>query len=271
MLAKRRDVAPVEHDATVGRLVQTQDRPPDGRLATAGLADEPDGLAAADRERDVVDRSDVTDVAVEHESALDREVDLQVLELDERPGAVHHAVAAARVRSHSSIGTGLKQATWCPASSSTSCGTCWRDKSTSYRQRGWNGHAVGARSMLGGAPSIGCRRARRAASSRGTLWSSPSVYGWRGAPNSCSADPVSMNMPAYITLTRSHIPATTPRSCVIRISAAFSSATSARIRSRICAWMVTSSAVVGSSAISSFGLHASAIAIIARWRMPPEN
>ncbi len=33
--------------------------------------------------------------------------------------------------------------------------------------------------------------------------------------------------------------------------------------------MVTSSAVVGSSAISSLGLHASAVAIIARWRIPP--
>ena len=33
---------------------------------------------------------------------------------------------------------------------------------------------------------------------------------------------------------------------------------------------VTSSAVVGSSAISSFGLHESAIAIITRWRIPPE-
>ena len=40
---------------------------------------------------------------------------------------------------------------------------------------------------------------------------------------------------------------------------------------RICACTVTSSAVVGSSAISSFGSLASAIAIIARWRMPPEN
>ena len=43
------------------------------------------------------------------------------------------------------------------------------------------------------------------------------------------------------------------------------------IRSRICAWIVTSSAVVGSSAISSVGLQASAIAIITRWRMPPES
>ena len=43
------------------------------------------------------------------------------------------------------------------------------------------------------------------------------------------------------------------------------------ISSRICAWIVTSSAVVGSSAISSDGLHESAIAIITRWRIPPEN
>ena len=41
--------------------------------------------------------------------------------------------------------------------------------------------------------------------------------------------------------------------------------------SRICAWIVTSSAVVGSSAMRSAGSHDSAIAIITRWRMPPEN
>ena len=49
------------------------------------------------------------------------------------------------------------------------------------------------------------------------------------------------------------------------------SAWSRSISSRICACTVTSSAVVGSSAISSFGELISAIAIIARWRMPPEN
>ena len=41
------------------------------------------------------------------------------------------------------------------------------------------------------------------------------------------------------------------------------------ISSRICAWIVTSSAVVGSSATISLGSHASAIAIITRWRIPP--
>ena len=35
--------------------------------------------------------------------------------------------------------------------------------------------------------------------------------------------------------------------------------------------MVTSRAVVGSSAISSSGFIASAMAIITRWRWPPEN
>ena len=41
--------------------------------------------------------------------------------------------------------------------------------------------------------------------------------------------------------------------------------------SSTCAWIVTSSAVVGSSAISTSGSLAIAIAIMARWRMPPEN
>ena len=46
---------------------------------------------------------------------------------------------------------------------------------------------------------------------------------------------------------------------------------SSSISSSICAWIVTSSAVVGSSAISSSGSHARAIAIITRCRIPPES
>ena len=41
--------------------------------------------------------------------------------------------------------------------------------------------------------------------------------------------------------------------------------------SRIWRWIVTSSAVVGSSAISSLGSQASAIAIITRCCWPPES
>ena len=50
-----------------------------------------------------------------------------------------------------------------------------------------------------------------------------------------------------------------------------SSACSSLTRARICAWIVTSSAVVGSSAIRSDGLQTSAIAIIARCRRPPDS
>ena len=83
--------------------------------------------------------------------------------------------------------------------------------------------------------------------------------------------PASATLPMYITATRSAISAITPRSCVISRIAMPKSRCSAFISSRICAWMVTSSAVVGSSAMSSAGLHDSAIAIITRCRMPPEN
>ena len=41
-------------------------------------------------------------------------------------------------------------------------------------------------------------------------------------------------------------------------------------RSRTCFGRVTSRAVVGSSAISSFGLQAMAIAIMTRWHSPPD-
>ena len=70
---------------------------------------------------------------------------------------------------------------------------------------------------------------------------------------------------------RSATSATTPRSWVIRICAVPSRFCRSEIRPRICACTVTSSAVVGSSAMMIFGSQASASAIIARCRMPPES
>ena len=64
--------------------------------------------------------------------------------------------------------------------------------------------------------------------------------------------------------TRSQTSATTPSSCVIRMIDMPRRCRRSASRSRICAWMVTSSAVVGSSAISRCGSHESAIAIITR-------
>ena len=51
------------------------------------------------------------------------------------------------------------------------------------RQRGSNGHDCGGLSMSRGLPSIGWSMVLRAASSLGTLWSRPSVYGCRGCAN----------------------------------------------------------------------------------------
>ena len=60
-------------------------------------------------------------------------------------------------------------------------------------------------------------------------------------------------------------------SWVISTRAVRVSRCSSAIRSRISACTVTSSAVVGSSAISRAGSQAMAPAIITRWRMPPDS
>ena len=77
--------------------------------------------------------------------------------------------------------------------------------------------------------------------------------------------------PAYITTTSSAKLAARPRSWLIITSAMPSWRWRSRNSSMICACVVTSSAVVASSAISSFGLEASAMAMITRWRIPPES
>ena len=97
------------------------------------------------------------------------------------------------------------------------------------------------------------------------------MYGWCGVLNSGLAGPLSTMRPAYMTRMRRHMPATTPRSCVMTMTAASCSRESFLSRRRICAWMVTSSAVVGSSASSILGLQLSAMAIMTRCRMPPLN
>ena len=65
--------------------------------------------------------------------------------------------------------------------------------------------------------------------------------------------PCSISRPDFMSATRSAISATTPISWVISRMATPNSLFSSRISSRIWAWTVTSSAVVGSSAISTLG------------------
>ena len=77
--------------------------------------------------------------------------------------------------------------------------------------------------------------------------------------------------PAYITATRSAVSAITPMSWVTSITAVPCSRQSRFSSAMICAWIETSSAVVGSSATIRRGSAHSASAITTRWRMPPEN
>jgi hypothetical protein len=97
-LLELRDVLPVEADRPRRRIEQAQHETRRRRLAAAGLADDPERLAAAHGQRDVLDR--VHDGLAAREHALPhREVLRQVVELDEvfRSGA-GRAGACARLR-----------------------------------------------------------------------------------------------------------------------------------------------------------------------------
>ena len=75
----------------------------------------------------------------------------------------------------------------------------------------------------------------------------------------------------YITATRSEMCLTTERSCAMKSRVRFIFRIRSASRFRICAWIDTSSADTGSSAMMIFGSRASARAIAIRCRCPPEN
>lgn len=83
--------------------------------------------------------------------------------------------------------------------------------------------------------------------------------------------PSSTTWPAYITTIRSQTSVMTARSWLTRIMLMPVSSWSSSSRLRIWSWMMTSRDVVGSSASSSRGEEASAIAIRTRWSIPPLN
>src|SRR6266545_3962258 len=143
-------------------------------------------------------------------------------------------------------------------------------RSNANLHRGWNTQPAGGSIRLGTSPAIasGIVRGPRISGKAPTR---PWVYGCFGSAKTSTVLPVSIVFPAYMIVTWSHVSARTDRSWLIKIIERFSSLRRRSRRSRICAWIITSSAVTGSSAITSFGLHASAIAIITRCRMPPEN
>ncbi len=100
---------------------------------------------------------------------------------------------------------------------------------------------------------------------------SASVYGIFMLAKSVVVGAFSTSRPPYITATSSVCPATTPRSWVTRITDMLRSRRWRPMSPRIWDCTVTSRAVVGSSANSIVGPHARAMAIITRWRMPPDS
>src|SRR5262245_39135289 len=241
-------------DGAGARLDQLKDAAPQGRLPRAALADESERLALADRERHI---GNGLDEAFGHPDPLgpaDGEDLDQLADLDDR--LRHQALRAsasspARMHAVSRSPNG-----W-------SSGSPNPHRSTACGHRTLKAHPDGGLSMFGGAPGIGVRRSRPNA---GRLASRPRVYGWLGWSKIGPMSPRSAARPAYITCTRSAIRAITPRSWVISTTAVFISRLIRCSTSRICACTVTSSAVVGSSAMSTSGLLAIAIAIITRWR-----
>ncbi len=139
-------------------------------------------------------------------------------------------------------------------------------------QRRWNAQPGGRAVGSGGSPGRP-RGAKRDAGSptRGNAADSAWAYGWRAASYTRAAGPSSTTRPAYITASRSHVPASTARSWLIMMSPTPCSATSRSISRRICACTITSNAVVGSSATISRGSQASAMAIMTRCRCPPDS
>src|ERR1035437_4394824 len=164
-----------------------------------------------------------------------------------------------------------KQAASERAPEGTSGGRAAAQRPKASSHRGSNAHPGGRLPGSGTEPSRAVRRPAPTAASPGLAASSARVQGCRGREKSSGAGALSTISPAYITSTRSAASATTARSCVTRRMASANSCRSARRRSRICAWTVTSRAAVGSSATRSRGPPARASARSARCRIPPES
>ena len=105
----------------------------------------------------------------------------------------------------------------------------------------------------------------------GNAAASARVYGCTASAKTLSLGPSSTIRPAYITAIRLQMSASVERSCVMKMIARPNSRCRSSSSLSTCAWTITSSAVVGSSAISSLGSQASASPISTRWRWPPES
>ena len=236
-LAQLRDVAALEHDAALGRPDEAQQRPAERRLAAARLADEPQHLALAEVERDVVDCLDLAGLAPEEslaEAAPDRVVRLQPADRDESRAVLRAAVrlsglighrrpprdSSGRRRSPGGICSAKGRAASTPRAgrdrAATQPGPRRRRRPSRRGSADGNGTRGVGRSGSGALPGIECSSI---VSSEIVERRSSRVYGCAGSANTSRAGPSSTIRPAYITATRSQASAMIPRLCVISRSA----------------------------------------------------
>ena len=234
---------PVEEHAAGGRPVEPEEEPRERRLARAGFADQPERLAAADLERDAVHRPNHVTVAC----GSDPEMPVQVFRGDERLGRSRRDQPGPLLGQVTRGPDGRRSARGAAASR---CGS----RSSAYGQRGWKEQPDGSSCGRGGWPPIAAIGASTSSSSRQIAPSSASLYGMHRAGEQPRRPALRSTIrPAYMTWIVSQIVAASPRSCVIRITPSSRSSTSRPSRSTMRACVVTSSAVVGSSAIRTSG------------------
>ena len=265
------DVLAVEDDAPARRRQEPQDQPPDRPLAAAALADHAERLARGDVEAHVVDRAQrrprgrPANCREVSEPSTDRSGRRPLARRDTRPQAraastsrpITLAGAPAADPPVGSVGVERRRRL---AAERDRVGAA-RMEAAAAGKRGRRRHAPGDRRTAARASRGPSARPRAAAAYTGDAARGraprrapprrPGPHTSRPPGRPCAAiTPISW------VISRIAVPAARPRS---------------RIRARICAWIVTSSAVVGSSAIRRRGRQAIAIAIITRWRMPPES
>jgi len=138
-------------------------------------------------------------------------------------------------------------------------------------QRVWNLHPFGGLAGEGMSPLKIILSILASGFGTGTAENNAFVYGCRGLSKISSVSPYSIIFPRYITRIWSVIYFTTERSWEINTYVKSISFWSFFKRFITCAWIETSSALTGSSQITSLGLTARARAIQILWRCPPEN
>src|SRR5882724_708027 len=253
--AEGRDRLAVEEHGAGGRTLEEEKELGKRRLARHRLPDDSQALPLGHLNAHAVEGLDPGARPADGKAACRRKVLLESDALEHHRGRAPAASATQQL------------ATW-PSSMDTAGGYSLSHRGCRSGQRGANGQPGGSRVKSGGCPPISTN-CPPLASMSGRQRSSARVYGCAGALKTSSVLPISTILPAYITATRSALAATMPKSCVTRMTATPVACCTSLSRSRYWAWMVTSSDVVGSSAMSRRGAHDIAIALDTRCRMPP--